>query len=77
MKLAPQQERVLNHLKKHGTIQPLEAWQELAVYRLSAVIFQLRAVHGFKIKTKQTTTLNRYAEKVSFATYKLEGLNAN
>lgn len=26
-----------------------------------------------EVKTKQTTTLNRFAEKVSFATYKLEG----
>ena len=72
MKLTPQQERVLNHLKKNKTIQPLEAWVELGIYRLSDVIFKLRTVHDINIETKPTTTLNRFKEKVSFATYVLK-----
>lgn len=72
MNLTPQQQRVLNFLKKNGSINPLQSLMELSVYRLSDVIFKLRTDHNIKIKTKMTTSLNRYKEKCTYATYVLE-----
>ena len=70
--MTPQQERVLSHLKKHGKIQPLEAWTDLGIYRLSDVIFKLRET--YKIDTVKTTALNKYQETVKFATYVYKGV---
>ena len=72
MNLAPQQQRVLTHLQKHGTIQPLQAWTDLGIYRLSDVIFKLREHHN--IITKQTKSFNKYQEVVKFATYEYIGV---
>ena len=69
--MTPQQTRVLKHLQVKGTIQPLEAWTDLGIYRLSDVIYKLREFYN--IETKPTSTLNRYKEKVSYATYIFKG----
>lgn len=65
--MTPQQQRVLTHLQNNGTIQPLEAWTDLGVYRLSDVIFKLR--EHYNIETKMTKSLNRYKEEIKYATY--------
>ena len=66
-----QKTRVLKHLQETGEINPLIAWIDLGVYRLSDVIYKLRA-DGYEIKTVQTTSYNKFKEKVKFATYVLE-----
>jgi hypothetical protein len=66
-----QMERVLSHLKTKGTIQPLEAWRDLGIYRLSAVIFDLRQ-EGHKIDTKRIEMVNRFGEPALIAEYSLE-----
>lgn len=65
-----QLDRVLSHLKTKGTIQPLEAWRDLGIYRLSAVIYDLRQ-EGHKINTKRVEVVNRFGEPALIAEYEL------
>jgi hypothetical protein len=64
-------DRVLSHLKSKGKIQPLEAWRDLGIYRLSAVIYELRQ-EGHKIATKRVEVVNRFGESAFIAEYSLE-----
>lgn len=65
-----QPERLLQHLKAHGTINPLESWVELGIYRLSAVIYILRKA-GWNITTKKVTIKNKWDEDCRVGEYKL------
>lgn len=65
-----QKERILEYLQTHGTIQPLQAWTQVGVYRLAAVIKLLRD-DGHNIITQKTNAKNRFGESVVFAEYKL------
>jgi hypothetical protein len=71
-----QMDRVLSHLKEKGTLQPLEAWRDLGIYRLSAVIYDLRQ-EGHKIGTKRVEVVNRFGEPALIAEYSLEVENAS
>lgn len=63
-----QKERLLDYLKQHGTINPLESWQQLGIYRLSDVVLQLR-VNGHNIRTEYIKVKNRYDEPCRVAKY--------
>ena len=69
-----QTDRVLSHLKEKGSLQPLEAWRDLGIYRLSAVIYDLRQ-DGHKIETKRVEVVNRFGEAAFIAEYSLEVAN--
>ena len=66
-----QVERLLDYLKVNKVINPLTAWTELGIYRLSAVIFLLRKA-GYEIETNLVEVRNKFNEPVMFAEYKLE-----
>jgi len=66
--MTPQSKRLLEHLKAKGKIAPLEALNDLGIYRLADTVYKLRAL-GYDIKTKQTKSFNRFKERVQFATY--------
>lgn len=68
-------ERVLAYMEEHGSISSMEAFKDLGVTRLSAVIFDLRA-DGYEIDAKREKTVNRYGDKVSFARYTLRDKSA-
>lgn len=63
-----QKERLLDYLKQHGTINPLESWQQLGIYRLSDVVLQLRKC-GHNIKTEFIEVHNRFDEPCRVAKY--------
>jgi hypothetical protein len=64
-----QAERVLDYLKRNNSITTMDAWVELGVSRLSAVIFELkRSKCILKINEKVT---NRYGETCTVARYYL------
>jgi hypothetical protein len=65
-----QTERLLGWLKTNGTIDPLQAWQELGIYRLGARIFDLKR-HGCVIINKTKRIANRYGEACRVAEYEL------
>ena len=64
-----QKEAILEYLKEHGSITPLEALDKFGCFRLSAVIFELRE-DGYVI----TTTLNEGEKKYAIYTLLEEGV---
>jgi len=63
-------ERLLKYLQDHNTIDPLQAWNVLGIYRLSARINDLRKL-GHNIETNKKKVTNRFEEKLSVANYQL------
>lgn len=65
-----QNERLLNHLKQHGSINPMQAWQELGIYRLAARALELKQ-EGYPIRRELIEVNNRFGEACKVAEYKL------
>ena len=65
-----QNDRILDHLKTVGPLQPFVAWRELGVYRLASRINDLRKA-GHKIKTKKVEVVNPWGESSYIAEYSL------
>lgn len=63
-----QADRVLEYIKKFGSITTLEAYRDLGVTRLSARIFELRA-RGLEIDSTNVTSKNRFGERCTYAKY--------
>ena len=63
-----QAQRVLDYINDFGSITSLDAYRDLGVTRLSAVIYDLRH-GGYNIADKRESSLNRYGEKTSYARY--------
>lgn len=66
-----QKERLLNHLRMYKSINPLQSWQHLGIYRLAAVVLLLRK-DGHIISTVKTEVQNQFGEACHVATYVLE-----
>ena len=65
-----QNDRLLNHLQTKGSINPMEAWSEIGLYRLAARINDLRNA-GHQINSQLVTVANRFGEKCKVASYTL------
>jgi len=65
-----QQKRLINHLSEFKTIDPLEAWRKLGIYRLAAQIHVLRN-KGYNIETKDKDVMNSFDERCTVANYVL------
>ena len=61
-------EKVLEHLKEHGSITSWEAIKLYSATRLSAIIFSLRN-KGYKIISEPVSFVDRYGDKSQFAKY--------
>ena len=73
--MTPQTQRLYNYLLANRTIQPLEAWQKLGIYRLAAVVHLLKqhsAELKFNIATKRIDVKNQFNEKCHVAQYVME-----
>lgn len=64
--------RLLEHFERFGTITSLEAFEKYGITRLSARIFDLRAL-GYEIDTVMVESENRYGEAVRYGKYVLKG----
>ena len=60
-------QQVLDHLKKRGSINSLEAIDLYGATRLSAIIFNLRK--HYKIESIDCTNTDRYGNTSTFAKY--------
>jgi len=65
-----QKERLHDHLKRRS-INPLQAWTELGIYRLAARVHDLKA-DGVPVNSTIVKVENRYGESFSVAQYSLE-----
>ena len=73
--MTTQKDMVLEHMRQHGSITDLEAYNDYGIRRLAATIFKLRD-EGYDITTENTQGKNRYGRTTNFATYSLrEGTN--
>ena len=66
-----QTELILNHLRKYGSISPLEAMAEYGCMRLASRISDLKR-QGYPIIAGRGTSENRNGETVHFAVYRLQ-----
>ena len=69
--MGKQQERVLQYMNDFGSITSLDAFKDLGVTRLSAVIHTLRHKKGYTINAVMESCRNRYNEPVSYARYSM------
>jgi hypothetical protein len=68
-----QKERLLNwFMQTNITINPLQSWAELGIYRLSDTVFKLKA-DGYDIETELVTVKNRFDEDCEVAQYRYKG----
>ena len=63
--------RLLAYLRTIGPITPMQAWEQLGIYRLGARVFDLRA-EGHPIRSDRLTVPNRFGEECRVAVYSLE-----
>jgi predicted ArsR family transcriptional regulator len=66
-----QQEEILDHLAKHGTITRLEAACELHIFELASRIGELKK-KGYNISSKRVNSTNKRGRKTHYNIYKLE-----
>lgn len=66
-----QTDRVLRYMRDFGSINPLQAYNDLGIMRLGARILDLRH-EGHHITRRMVSGKNRYGESVSYAEYRLE-----
>lgn len=73
MKKETKSSKVLNHLKKHGSITSWIAIQKYDATRLSAIIFNLRELgrrtKTFSIKSVPIEIIDSFGNKVKYANY--------
>lgn len=70
-KTETQNTRLLNYLLSGKSIDPLEAWKRLGIYRLAARVFDLRQL-GHEIKMTDKIVMNNFGEECRIANYKIE-----
>ncbi len=63
-----QNDRLLSHLQTNGSINPMQAWQELGIYRLASRANDLRNA-GHNIITEKVEVNNRFGEVCRVASY--------
>lgn len=66
-----QKDRVLDYMKEFGSISSLEAFADLGITRLSAVVFDLKK-DGHDVETKMEHGKNRFGERTHFARYSMK-----
>jgi hypothetical protein len=69
-----QKQRVLQHLKMHGSITSWQAIKEYGCTRLADVIFRLK--DDYSIATQMQESTNRFGDKVRYAKYIFVGKKA-
>ena len=63
-------EKVLDYMRRFGSITQIEALQDIGCMRLASRISDLR-YQGYAIGRRMKTSKNRYGEEVHFAEYYL------
>lgn len=65
-----QNERIIEYIKRFGSITQLEALQDLGVMRLASRISDLRSL-GYPILSETEVVKNRYGEKCHVKRYRI------
>jgi hypothetical protein len=68
-----QSERVLWYIQEYGSITWFDAYRDLGIARLSAVIYNLLHLEGEPIESITEKGKNRWGEPTHFSRYYLKG----
>ena len=63
-------ERIIDYMRRYGSISTLEAFNDLGVARLASRIHDLKEI-GYQIIGETKTSKNRYGENTSYKVYRL------
>lgn len=64
-------DRVVEYLNQFGSITSRDAFVDLGITRLSAVVFDLKK-KGYAVDTKFESSKNRWGDMTSYARYSLK-----
>lgn len=64
--------RIIDYIKRNGSITQLDAMRDLGIMRLGARVFDLKE-RGYNIQTVMVEDLNRFGEPTRYARYYLKG----
>lgn len=67
---ATQCQRIIDYMRRFGSISTLDAFNDLGVARLASRIHDLKA-QGYNITSSIGIAKNRYGEKIHFSVYRL------
>lgn len=70
-----QKERIIEYIRKFGSITSKEAFNDLGITQLGARLDQLKK-EGYLFKTKTESGKNRFGEAVSFKRYYLDDIES-
>lgn len=65
-----QKDRILQYIRRFGSISSWEAYQELGITQLGARVDNLKK-EGYQFRTEWESSTNRYGEKVDYKRYYL------
>ena len=68
---ATQKTRIIDYMRRYGSITALDAFIDIGCERLAARISDLKK-DGYKITSKTEKRFNRYGDKVHYSRYFLE-----
>lgn len=71
MTIITQTEMVLEYIKRHGSINPMQALNDLGCMRLASRISDLKR-EGKPIQTRMVKGKNRFGDTIHYAEYYLE-----
>lgn len=63
-----QQQAIIDYIRKHKTITPMQAFNDLGITKLSTRISELRT-KGVKVLDVWVADVNRYGEKIRYKKY--------
>lgn len=63
-----QKDMVLDYINEFGSITPMDAFRDLGITRLAAVVYRLRR-EGHDIHKEREHALNRYGQNVRYVRY--------
>ena len=69
--------KIIEYMKEHGSITPMDALNKFHVFRLASIIYNLREHHGYNIATMIEEGKDADGNPVTFARYIWKGVIAN
>ena len=70
-----QKDRIINYIRKFGSISSWEAYQDLGITQLGAIIDQLKK-EGYSFRTEWESNTNRFGDKTDYKRYYLDDIIA-
>lgn len=69
--------KIIEYMKEHGSITPMDALNKFHVFRLASIIYNLREHHGYDIATMMEEGKDADGNKVEYARYVWKGAISN